>query len=183
MQRLSFLSKASQPSRLGYRAWFCLRSSHWLHWVDSTSNTHTCRPLDPSTPSASSTIQPVTGYSLSERLISPSSRLFPTGTRLAPFAEPCSPHKTSRSTPWLSGPHHLQVARNLEPARIHSSAAGQRHWCWGYPSARTRRLPVETKEAKQSQRCSCACATQQSSSPVQYLFQSLRYHPRKAISG
>lgn len=137
MQRLSFLSKASQPSsRLGYRACFCLRSSHWLHWVDSTSNTHTCRPLDPSTPSASSTIQPVTGYSLSERLISASSRLFPTGTRLAPFAEPCPPPKTSRSTPWLSGCHHLQVARNLEPARIHSSAAGQRHWCRGYPSAR-----------------------------------------------
>lgn len=45
------LSKAGQPSsRLGYRAWFCLRSSHWLHWVDSTSNTHTCQPLYPSTP-------------------------------------------------------------------------------------------------------------------------------------
>ena len=115
-------------------------------------HSHTCRPLDPSTPRLlrpPQQIQPLTGYSLSERSISPSSRLCPIGTRLAPFAESRPPPKTSRSTPWLSGPHHLQVARNLEPAHTHSSAAGQRHWCWGYPSARRRRLPVETKETKQ----------------------------------
>ena len=93
------------------------------------------------------------------------------------------PPQTFGSTPWLSGPVTPVLARNLEPARIHSSAAGQRHLCWGYPSTRRRRLPVETKEAKQqSQHCSCACATQRSSSPVLYLFTSLRYHPRKAIS-
>lgn len=36
------------------------------------------------------------------------------------------------------------LARNLEPARFYSFA-GHRHWCWGYTSARTRRLLVEAK--------------------------------------